>query len=259
MNKLKKFFSGRLFYSLAVGALVVAVAATGAMILNDNKSGDGESQYLPLDESASQVVIEGTNGLPSVGATIPATEEETRAVAAIPETTVPETTEAATEPVTEPETPAETEPVDVPIDPVDDLSFSEENALQWPIQGEIIRDFSMDTTVFYATLQAYKVSPSILIQGAPDMEVKAAADAIVGEIGNNEEIGNYMVLKLGSGYELTYGQLKDIQVATGDMVHAGDLVARLDEPTIYYSVEGCNLYFQMNKDGVPVDPLDYVE
>jgi len=42
-------------------------------------------------------------------------------------------------------------------------------------------------------------------------------------------------------------------------VHAGDLVARLDEPTIYYSVEGCNLYFQMNKDGVPVDPLDYVE
>jgi len=255
VNKLKKFFSGRLFYSLAVGALVVAVAATGAMILNENKPSDGESQYLSLDESASQVVIESTNSMPAVGATIPATEAETKAVAAVPETTVPETTEAATEPVTEPESQAETEPKD----PVENLSFSEETALQWPIQGEIIRDFSMDTTVFYATLNSYKVSPSILIQGAPDSEVKAAADAIVGEIGNNEEIGNYMVLKLGSGYELTYGQLKDIQVATGDMVYAGDLIAYLNEPTIYYSVEGCNLYFQMNKDGVPVDPLDYVQ
>ena len=32
----------------------------------------------------------------------------------------------------------------------------------------------------------------------------------------------------------------------------------LGDPTIYYSVEGCNVYFEMRKDGQPVNPMDYL-
>ena len=28
--------------------------------------------------------------------------------------------------------------------------------------------------------------------------------------------------------------------------------------TKYYSVEGCNVYFEMRKDGQPVNPMDYM-
>ena len=33
----------------------------------------------------------------------------------------------------------------------------------------------------------------------------------------------------------------------------------VNEPTKYYSVEGTNLYFQVLKDGEPVDPMNFME
>ena len=45
----------------------------------------------------------------------------------------------------------------------------------------------------------------------------------------------------------------------GDRVSRGDLLGFVSEPTKYYSVEGSNLYFQMLKDGEPVNPMDYLQ
>ena len=55
MKKFKRFFNGRLFYSLAVGILAVGIAATGAMLLGDNGA-EEEDQYLALEESPDQIV-----------------------------------------------------------------------------------------------------------------------------------------------------------------------------------------------------------
>ena len=46
---------------------------------------------------------------------------------------------------------------------------------------------------------------------------------------------------------------------TGDYVAAGSAIGSLNEPTKYYSVEGTNLYFQVLKDGEPVDPMNFME
>ena len=149
--------------------------------------------------------------------------------------------------------------MDMSIGTSENLFFSEDSTLAWPVEGEVIRDFSMEATVYYSTLNAYKVSPAILIQGEVGTEVKSAAEGVVKLINYNEELGNYMVVELGDGYEVTYGQLADIAVNAGDYVQAGDKLANLSEPTIYYSVEGPNLYFQLTKDETAVDPLDYIQ
>jgi septal ring factor EnvC (AmiA/AmiB activator) len=47
-------------------------------------------------------------------------------------------------------------------------------------------------------------------------------------------------------------------VQVGDTISAGDMIGFVSEPTKYYVVEGSNLYFEMTKAGVPVDPLDYI-
>ena len=60
-------------------------------------------------------------------------------------------------------------------------------------------------------------------------------------------------------YEAVYGQLKELAVKEGDMVDAGALIGYVSEPTKYYTVEGSNLYFQLLKDGNPVDPMSYLE
>lgn len=64
---------------------------------------------------------------------------------------------------------------------------------------------------------------------------------------------------LGDGYLAVYGQLKEPEFAVGDYVEAGHVIGYVTEPTKYYSVEGSNLYFELRKDGVPVDPIEFFE
>lgn len=52
-----------------------------------------------------------------------------------------------------------------------------------------------------------------------------------------------------------YGSLRKCQYEVGDIVGKGKLVGYIAEPTKYYSVEGSNLYFALQKDGEPVDPV----
>lgn len=41
-------------------------------------------------------------------------------------------------------------------------------------------------------------------------------------------------------------------------MEAGHVIGYVTEPTKYYSVEGSNLYFELRKDGVPVDPIEFL-
>ena len=64
---------------------------------------------------------------------------------------------------------------------------------------------------------------------------------------------------MGDGYQAIYGQLGEVLVTEGERLAEGDLIGYLAEPTKYYSVEGCNVYFKLLKDGEPMNPLNYLE
>ena len=135
------------------------------------------------------------------------------------------------------------------------LDFTDADALVWPIVGNVLVNYSMDKTVYFATLDQYKYSPAIVIAAVEGEGITAAADGQVTDIYQDPETGTTVVMNLGDGYELTYGQLKDLAVSEGDMVETGDLVGSVAAPTMYYSVEGANVYFKLTKDGTPVDPM----
>lgn len=139
------------------------------------------------------------------------------------------------------------------------LTFSEDTVLQWPIVGEVLLDYSMDKAIYHATMQQYRYNPSIVIAATEGETITAAADGVVEDIYTDAQTGNTIVFNLGNGYELTYGQLADITLAEGDYVAAGDIVGKVASPTIYYSVEGSNVYFKLTKDGTPIDPLGRLE
>ena len=44
----------------------------------------------------------------------------------------------------------------------------------------------------------------------------------------------------------------------GQIVEAGDVLGVVAQPTKYYVVEGPNMYLEMQYQGGPVDPLDYI-
>lgn len=135
------------------------------------------------------------------------------------------------------------------------LSFGDNDALVWPVVGNILINYSMDKTIYFPTLDQYKYNPAIVIQANEGDMITAAAAGKVTSVFHDPQIGNAVTMDLGNGYEVTYGQLTDILVSEGSYVSMGDLIAQVAAPTKYYSVEGTNVYFKLTKDGEPVNPM----
>lgn len=139
------------------------------------------------------------------------------------------------------------------------LSFQERDNLGWPVAGNVLINYSMDKTVYFPTLQQYKYNPAIVIAASEGENITASADGRVLSVFEDAQLGHGITIDIGNGYELTYGQLKDIMVLQGDMVSAGDVLGKVAAPTKYYSEEGPNVYFKLTKDGTPVNPLSCLE
>ncbi|MCX4326481.1 MAG: M23 family metallopeptidase [Lachnospiraceae bacterium] len=133
--------------------------------------------------------------------------------------------------------------------------FDMEKGLLWPVSGDVILKFSMSNTVYFKTLAQYKCNPAVIIASEEGTKVKEAADGTVTKVSHSDELGNTVTVDIGSGYTLTYGQLKDISVQEGQTVKEGDTIGKVAKPTKYYSEEGSNLYFQIMEKDKSVDPL----
>ncbi|MCI8371953.1 MAG: M23 family metallopeptidase [Lachnospiraceae bacterium] len=139
------------------------------------------------------------------------------------------------------------------------LNFKPESGMIWPVEGNVILDYSMDHSIYFPTLNQYKYNPAIAIQSETGTPVLSVANGVIESITETDETGLTMTVDLGSGYQAVYGQLAEVSLSTGSYVEAGSQIATVAEPSIYYQVEGDNLYFQVLKDGQPVDPLDYIK
>lgn len=140
-----------------------------------------------------------------------------------------------------------------------DVWFSEDSTLTWPASGAVLIGYSMDQTVFFSTLEQYKYNPALIIGGEVGETISASAAGIVTNIEDTAQTGTTVTLDMGNGYSAVYGQLTDVPLSVGDYVASGETVGILNEPTKYYSVEGSNLYFEILKDGTPIDPMNFME
>lgn len=138
-------------------------------------------------------------------------------------------------------------------------SFSENDTIMKPVEGEIVLKYSMDTTIYFKTLGVYKCNPAISIAAEAGTNVGVAADGVVQSVSVSEETGTTVAIAIGDGYVTTYGLLDDVVVKQGDTVVRGQLLGKVAEPTAYYTQEGSNLYFMLEKDGTPIDPAAFFE
>ena len=155
------------------------------------------------------------------------------------------------------EEPAVEEAISTTVQPT--LDFHEEDGLVWPIVGDVLINYSMDKTIYFPTLQQYKYNPAIVIAATQGENISAAANGRVTSVGYDPVIGNTVVMDLGNGYELTYGQLENIIVSEGSYVSVGDGIGTVASPTKYYSLEGTNVYFKLTKDGKPINPMSQLQ
>ncbi len=139
------------------------------------------------------------------------------------------------------------------------LEYNGEQQLIWPVTGNVILPYSMETTVYYQTLEVYKCNPGILIEAGEGEDVFAAYEGIVSSVEDTTEYGTVVTITMGNGYEAKYGQLMNVAVKEGDMVSVSQMIGEVGPVSSYFTKEGTNLYFQINKDDTPINPMDYIQ
>ena len=282
-NKFTEFFKGKGYYVLLfIGVLAVAaVAVIGSQMSSDINDGQnyvdlndtednitaGEDTQLADNNPVSEGIVnnaDNSNFDTAVNDTAnqDAAGENQIEYEGYADAEQPDAAEAGSQSVVnEPNEVSETSEAAIPADSTA-LSFKSEDGLSWPVNGDVIMNYSMDHTVYFATLMKYKCNPAIIIDAEVGTEVKAAADGMVTNINaSDEETGYTVTMDIGNGYSVIYGQLDKDSVTfdVGDNVSKGDVIGTIDEPTKYYTLEGGNLYFRVMQDDQTVNPMLLLE
>ncbi len=269
-NKVNQMLKDKLFLVMLVLGLLTIVAAAGVMTM---KRGDGQNPYVNLEDGGNLLAQESLGAQdPLAGesnaqtADTQKSEEQLASNQENPDTAVLENTyeiaeaqlgQTAVEQGGDSDAVAAGTGMDAAKALV--LDFADTTRMEWPIRGNVILDYSMDTTIYFPTLDQYKCNPAMVIQGEVSAPVYSPANARVLEIGVNEEIGNYLTLDLGNGYTAICGQLKEMAAVEGEYLEKGQLLGYVAEPTKYYTIEGSNVFFELKHGDEAVDPLDYLE
>lgn len=136
---------------------------------------------------------------------------------------------------------------------VDSSPFAQlRGALRWPTNGMIEVGFGkvinprFNTETFQKGLDLRAPAGSPVVAVAPGKVVFA---------GWLRGYGNLLIVDHGSSYHSLVAHLSGFTRAVGDNVEAGDLLGRVGDTG---SLKGPYLYFEIRKNGVAIDPADWL-
>ena len=189
---------------MIAGAIVIAAAVATTVIYSDHE----QQQREQLEEELAQ---ENTPEEAGLVAATESTEQTAQASAVIPpeqtaeteklEQKAAETTESTE--VAQVEKEAENETAETGAE-ANALHFDPEDGMLWPMEGNVILNYSMDSTIYFATLDQYKYNPAVIIAGEVNNKVYSVAKGKVIGLSNNEETGCTMTVDLGDGLSLIH-------------------------------------------------------
>ena len=220
-ERIKKFWKQNGFYTVLTGALVVVLSISG---IAGYRSGIKDKN---TEDNVAQNIAQNTAEKVSAPTNNPTDEK------------LAEDSEAANADVAE--------------------TFGEEAQMVMPTEGDVLKPFSMDTTIYFDTLDQYKCNPAMLIKADVNQEVVASFGGKVESVAEDAVNGSMIIVDMGNGYKAIYGQMKDIGVTEGDTIVKGQVIGNVAQPTKYFAEEGSHLYFGMTKEDAPVNPQDYLE
>jgi len=140
-------------------------------------------------------------------------------------------------------------------DPVFNI-FTGNNDMGWPVRGDIVMDFSVDSLIHDVTLNQFRTNDKISISANVGTQVRAASDGVVRSVENDRRLGNTVVIEHGNGWFTTYSQLQEhVLVAVGDVVIKDQVIGGVGQPSIFYTLLGSHLSFRVTRDDVAVNPL----
>jgi len=123
--------------------------------------------------------------------------------------------------------------------------------LKLPINGPILNKFGRKRVKEY---DSYIVYNGINVKATKGTHVKAVFDGKILFAGELEGYGNLVIVGHGNKYHTLYGHLDDINVSVNEVVKTGEIIGLSGDSG---SLEGEVLYFELRKNGKPIQPLPW--
>ena len=121
--------------------------------------------------------------------------------------------------------------------------------LKLPLKGRILNKFGRKRVKEY---ESYIVYNGINVRAKKGTPVQAVFDGKVLYTGELEGYGNLVIVGHGKEYHSLYGHLDNIKVTANKVVRTGDVIALSGDSG---SLEGETLYFELRKNGKPIEPV----
>lgn len=129
-----------------------------------------------------------------------------------------------------------------------------------PLQGEMIQEYSPEQLVKSKTMNDWRVHPGVDIRGDIGSQVKAAAAGIVTKAYFDDMMGATVIIQHADGVETIYSNLQTAMlVEEGQEVSQGAVIGGVGVTAPSEISEPPHLHFEMKKDGLFVNPFDYID
>lgn len=119
----------------------------------------------------------------------------------------------------------------------------------WPLKGPILAQFGAHIENSELTWKG------VLIGASDGQNVQAVAPGKVIFANWLKGFGFLIIVEHGKGYMSLYGRNESLYKKVGDYVHAGDLIARAGRSGGFAT---SGLYFEIRRNGTPVNPLKWL-
>lgn len=127
-----------------------------------------------------------------------------------------------------------------------------------PVEGDLVQLYSMDHLSYDPTTRDWRTHDGIDIQAAPGAEVRCTADGVVTSVETDEARGTVVTVRHEGGFVSRYGNLAaDTAAAEGRKLRQGEPLGEIGTGALMESGLESHLHFELERDGVPVNPTDY--
>jgi murein DD-endopeptidase MepM/ murein hydrolase activator NlpD len=129
-----------------------------------------------------------------------------------------------------------------------------------PTMGKVITTFAMDTLIYSKTLEQWNAHKGIDIAADIGLPVKAAMGGKVTEVKSNDpQLGVVVMIDHGGGIKSIYGNLQsDKLIKKGEQVTKGQVIGAVGNTAPYEIEDPPHLHFELIKDGININPLQYL-
>ena len=176
----------------------------------------------------------------------------------MPELTVPE---RDPEPVVEIVEPPEDVPDEFPtLDVVPDVIAAPPRLIVSPLNGETVAAFSVDALAYNETLGDWRTHDGIDIAADVGTPVLAACSGTVTSVTEDDLLGTCVTITHDGGYESTYANLQSVPtVGEGQYVSAGQIIGSVGTTSLIEAGSTPHLHFAVKRDGVSIDPKEFLK